>query len=157
MTNSLPIAQLLTASKETDLILIGGYIYPRTGVAMGPLSIASMEGIRVRKSILRRGGIVAEGVFNSNSLLVETERRMMECGQEIILVADSSKFGRLALSKLCGLEEIDLLITDPAIKDEHRAWLAGAGVTTRIAALADLEPTPSRSPSNGLPTRIETP
>jgi DeoR/GlpR family transcriptional regulator of sugar metabolism len=152
VTNSLPIA-----SKETDLILIGGYIYPRTGVAMGPLSIASLEGIRVRKSILGAGGIVAEGVFNSNSLLVETERRMMECGQEVILVADSSKFGRLALSKLCGLEEIDLLITDPAIKDEHRSWLADAGVTTRIASLAEPEQTPSRSPSNGLPTRIETP
>src|SRR5436305_1294476 len=61
VTNSLPIAQLLTASKETDLILIGGYVYPRTGVAMGPLAIATMQGIRAHKVIMGAGGIVAEG------------------------------------------------------------------------------------------------
>src|SRR4051812_18158481 len=64
VTNSLPIATLLAASKETDLILIGGYVYPRTGVALGPLAISMMKGIRVRKAILGAGGIVAEGVFN---------------------------------------------------------------------------------------------
>ena len=78
VTNSLPIAQLLASSPQTDLILIGGYIYPRTGVALGPLAIASMQSIRVRTAILGAGGIVAEGIYNSNSLLVETERQMME-------------------------------------------------------------------------------
>ena len=38
VTNSLPIAQLAASSKETELILIGGSVYPRTGVALGPLS-----------------------------------------------------------------------------------------------------------------------
>jgi DeoR/GlpR family transcriptional regulator of sugar metabolism len=55
--------------------------------------------------MLGAGGIVAEGVYNSNSLLVETERQMMQCAQEVLLVADHTKFGRLALSRLCGLEE----------------------------------------------------
>ena len=44
VTNSLPIAQLLASSKATDLILIGGYVYPRTGVALGPLAIADDAG-----------------------------------------------------------------------------------------------------------------
>ena len=43
VTNSLPIAQLLASSQQTDLILIGGYVYPRTGVALGPLAIATMQ------------------------------------------------------------------------------------------------------------------
>src|SRR3954468_6141208 len=59
VTNSLPIAQLLAASKPIDLILIGGYVFPRTGVALGPLAIAAMQEIRVRKAILGAGGIVA--------------------------------------------------------------------------------------------------
>ena len=56
VTNSLPIAQLLASSKQTDLILIGGYVYPRTGVALGPLAMATMQAIRVRKAILGREG-----------------------------------------------------------------------------------------------------
>ena len=133
VTNSLPIAQLLTASKETDLILIGGYVYPRTGVAMGPLAIATMKGLRAHKVIMGAGGVVAEGIFNSNSLLVETERTMMACAQEVVLVADGSKFGRLSLSRLCGLEEIGRLITDPSIPDEYRVLFDAAKVPVHVA------------------------
>ncbi len=61
VTNSLPIAQLLASSQQTDLILIGGYVYPRTGVALGPLAIATMQSIRVRTAILGRGRDRARG------------------------------------------------------------------------------------------------
>jgi DeoR/GlpR family transcriptional regulator of sugar metabolism len=135
VTNSLPIAQLAASSKETDLILIGGYVYPRTGVALGPLAISMMQGIRVRKSILGAGGIVAEGVYNSNLLLVETERQMMACGQDVMIVADHSKFGRLSLTFLCALEAIDDLVVDPDLAEADRAMLEAAGVRVHFAPL----------------------
>jgi len=144
VTNSLPIAQLLASSQQTDLILIGGYIYPRTGVALGPLAIATMQSIRVRTAILGAGGIVAEGIYNSNSLLVETERQMMECGQEVMIVADHTKFGRLALARLCGLEDVDQVVVDSALSDQDRAMLEGAGVSIHEATVAEPRP------SNGL-------
>ncbi len=137
VTNSLPIAQLLASSPQTDLILIGGYIYPRTGVALGPLAIASMQSIRVRTAILGAGGIVAEGIYNSNSLLVETERQMMDCGQEVMIVADHTKFGRLALARLCGLEDVDQVVVDSALSDQDRAMLEGAGVSIHEAAVSE--------------------
>ena len=133
VTNSLPIAHLLASRAETDLILIGGYIYPRTGVAMGPLAIATMQGLRVRSVIMGAGGIVAEGIYNSNSLLVETERRMMECGQEVIVVADSSKFGKLSLTRLCGLEDVSRFVVDPGLTPEYRALLSDRNVELSVA------------------------
>jgi DeoR family transcriptional regulator, fructose operon transcriptional repressor len=147
VTNSLPIAHLLSASKETDLILIGGYVYPRTGVAMGPLAIATMQGLRAHKVIMGAGGIVAEGVFNSNSLLVETERQMMRCGQEVIVVADRSKFGKLSLTRLCGLEEVHRMVVDPGLPDEYRALLDAAGVALHLAETAT---NPAAGGPNGL-------
>jgi len=135
VTNSLPIAQLAASSKETDLILIGGYVYPRTGVALGPLAIAMMQGIRVRRAVLGAGGIVAEGVYNSNLLLVETERQMMACGQDVTIVADHSKFGRLSLAFLCKLDAIRDLVVDPGLSVGDRAMLEAAGVTVHLAAL----------------------
>src|SRR5437763_3483191 len=133
VTNSLPIAHLVASGKEADLILIGGYVYPRTGVALGPLAVAMMQGIRVRKAILGAGGIVAEGIYNSNLLLVETERRMMSCGQEVVIVADHSKFGRLALARLCGLDEVQHVVVDQGLSDEHRGVLEAAGVAIHLA------------------------
>lgn len=139
VTNSLPIAQLAAPYKDTDLILIGGYVYPRTGVAMGPIAIASMQGIHVHKVMMGAGGIVAEGVYNSNSLLVETERQMMQCGQEVLLLADHSKFGRLSLSRLCGLDEVQYLVVDPGLPDEFRCLFDAAGVTIHQAPMAVAE------------------
>jgi DeoR/GlpR family transcriptional regulator of sugar metabolism len=133
VTNSLPIAQLLASSQQTDLILIGGYIYPRTGVALGPLAIATMQSIRVRTAILGAGGIVPEGIYNSNLLLVETERQMMSCGQEVLIVADHTKFGRLALARLCGLDEVHSIVVDSGLSREHRAMLEAAGLAIHIA------------------------
>lgn len=135
VTNSLPIAHLASSSKETDLILIGGYVYPRTGVALGPLAIAMMQGIRVRRAILGAGGIMAEGVYNSNLLLVETERQMMACGQEVMIVADRSKFGRLSLAFLCGLDAVRDLVVDAGLSEGDRAMVEAAGVTVHVAPL----------------------
>ena len=104
---------------------------------MGPLAIATMQGIRVRKAILGAGGIVADGIYNSNLLLVETERQMMACGQEVVIVADHTKFGRLALARLCGLDEVHRLVTDPGLADEYRAILEEAGVTIHLASLGE--------------------
>jgi DeoR/GlpR family transcriptional regulator of sugar metabolism len=151
VTNSLPIAQLLASSQSTDLILIGGYVYPRTGVAMGPLAIATLEGIRVRKAILGAGGIMADGIYNSNLMLVETERQMMACGQEVVIVADHTKFGRLALAKLCGLDQVNRLVTDPGLPDSFRAILEAAGLSIHLASLFEAQNT------NGTTSGIESP
>src|SRR5206468_11137509 len=123
--------------KSVDLILIGGYIYPRTGVALGPLAVATMQGIRVRKAVLGAGGVVADGIYNSNLLLVETERQMMSCGQEVIIVADHTKFGRLALARLCGLDEVHRVVTDDGLPDDYRRVLDAAGVGVHLARAAD--------------------
>jgi DeoR/GlpR family transcriptional regulator of sugar metabolism len=137
VTNSLPIVQLLAASQQTDLILIGGYVYPRTGVALGPLAVATMQAIRVRTAILGAGGIVSEGIYNSNSLLVDTERQMMSCGQEIMIVADHTKFGRLALARLCGLDEVDHVVVDAGLSADDREILRDSGVAIHIAPLQE--------------------
>jgi DeoR/GlpR family transcriptional regulator of sugar metabolism len=135
VTNSLPIAQLLASSATIDLVLIGGFVYPRTGVALGPLAVAAMQGIRVRTAILGAGGIVADGIYNHNLLLVETERQMMACGQDVMIVADATKFGRQALARLCGLDEIRRLVVDPGLPDEYRRLLDSAGVQIHIASV----------------------
>jgi DeoR/GlpR family transcriptional regulator of sugar metabolism len=137
VTNSLPIAHLLASNQQTELILIGGYVYPRTGVALGPLSIGTMEKIRVRRAVLGAGGIVPEGIYNSNSLLVETERQMMSCGQEIMIVADHTKFGRLALARLCGLEEVHRFVIDSEASDESRDMLEQAGALVHVAPVLE--------------------
>src|SRR5205807_1729439 len=128
VTNSLPIANLFASSRETDLVMIGGYVYPKTGVALGPLTVRMMEDIHVHQTILSVGGLTAKGLFNSNLLLVETERRMMRCADEIVVVADHTKVGRQALAFLCELSAIDTLIVDNQLTSGQRELIEQASV-----------------------------
>jgi DeoR family transcriptional regulator, fructose operon transcriptional repressor len=120
VTNSLPIANLFASSRETDLVMIGGYVYPKTGVALGPLTVKMMDEIHVHQTILSVGGITAKGLFNSNLLLVESERQMMRCADEVVVVADHTKVGRQALAFLCELSAVDTLIVDGGLTPQQR-------------------------------------
>jgi DeoR family transcriptional regulator, fructose operon transcriptional repressor len=120
VTNSLPIAALFGSARDTDVILLGGYVYPKTGVALGPWTVRMMEDIHVHQTILSVGGITPRGLFNSNLLLVETERQMMRCADEVVVIADHTKIGRSALAFLCELSSIDTLIVDGRLTSEQR-------------------------------------
>jgi DeoR/GlpR family transcriptional regulator of sugar metabolism len=123
VTNSLPIANLFASNREADLVILGGYIYPRTGVALGPLTVKMLEDIHVHQTVLSVGGITAKGLFNSNLLLAETERRMMRCADEVVVVADHTKIGRQNLAFLCDLAAVDTLIVDHQLTDDQRALI----------------------------------
>jgi DeoR family transcriptional regulator, fructose operon transcriptional repressor len=137
VTNSLPIAQLFASSRETDLVILGGYVYPKTGVALGPLTVRMMEDVHVHQTILGVGGITAKGLFNSNLLLVETERRMLRCADEVVVVADHTKVGRQNLAFLCELNAIDTLIVDAQLTPQQRQLLDDAEVRLILAGSAD--------------------
>jgi len=127
VTNSVPIVNLLVNQPGIELIAIGGYVYPQTGVALGPIAQAALKAVHARRLIMSVGGITEAGLFNSNSLLVETERQMMESADEVWVVTDSSKLGRSALTHLAPLDSMDRLITNE-LPPEWRERLGDAGV-----------------------------
>jgi DeoR/GlpR family transcriptional regulator of sugar metabolism len=133
VTNSLPIAQLIASHHETELILLGGYVYPRTGVALGPLTQRVLADIHVQQTVMSVGGLSAKGLFNSNLLLVETERLMMRCADEVVVVADHTKIGRPALAFLCALSDVDTLIVDGGLGAEQRALVDGSDARLIVA------------------------
>jgi len=136
VTNSLPVANLFASSRETDLVILGGYVYPKTGVALGPLTIRMMQDLHVHQAVMSCGGIASGGLFNSNLLLVETQRQMMRCADEVVVVADHTKIGRSALAFLCDLGEIDTLIVDGGLTPGQRELLERSEVRLVVAGEA---------------------
>ncbi len=128
LTNSLPIAALLMNRAEIELIFIGGYVYPKTGVALGEQSVEALKRMHATRLVMSTGGITSEGLFNSNALLVETERQMIRAADRVTLVADSSKFGQRALSHLCSLDVLDEIVTDEGVSGEWCQVMESAGI-----------------------------
>ncbi len=128
VTNSLPVANLFAASDQADLVLLGGYVHSRTAVSLGPYANQMLATLNVQKAFLSIAGADARGFYNSNLLLVETERAMMGCADQTIVVADSSKFGKSSLARLCELNQIQTLVTDDQLSPAWRERVAQQGV-----------------------------
>ena len=117
-----------------ELIFLGGYVYPKTGVALGSLTVEALKGVHARRLVMSVGGITEAGLFNSNSLLVETERQMMEAADEVIVVTDSGKLGHSELAHLCPLNDVDRMVVDKGITDEWKEIVKDHGIELIIAS-----------------------
>jgi len=137
VTNSLPIANVLSCASNIELTFVGGYIYPRTGVAVGPIACQALGALHASKAIISLAGITEEGLFNANMLMVEGDQRMMDAADEVIVVADSSKCGHKALARICGLDRVHRVVSDDRLAPEWQECLRKAGVEVILAPVSE--------------------
>jgi DeoR/GlpR family transcriptional regulator of sugar metabolism len=137
VTNSLPVANLFMASVASDLVVIGGYMHTRTGVLVGPHALKMLDDLNVRKAVLSIAAISEGGFYNSNLLLVEMKRAVMQAADEVIVVADSTKFGHKSLTHLCGWDQVDDLVVAHEITEDWRSKVIAAGVKLIVAGETD--------------------
>lgn len=134
VTNSLPVANLFSSAGRMEVVVSGGVIYPKLGVLVGPMAVASFTQVHADVAIMSCGGLTPEGITNSHGLLIEIQRAMMQAAGRVILCVDHTKFGRQSISRLCGLDEIDTVITNQLPAEAMQQALAAAGVELIVAA-----------------------
>ena len=134
ITNSLPVANLFSSAGKMEVVVSGGVIYPKLGVLVGPLAVAAFGQVHADVAIMSCGGLTPEGITNSHGLLIEIQLAMMQAAGRVILCVDHTKFGRQSISRLCGLEAIDTIITNILPPVEMQAALEKAGVELIVAA-----------------------
>jgi DeoR family fructose operon transcriptional repressor len=133
VTNSLPVANLFASANRVEVILAGGVIYPRLGVLVGPMTVEAFSKMRADVAIMSAGGITLEGITNSHALLIDIQRAMLKAAQKIIFCLDHTKFGRQSVSQLCGLDLVDVIVTDSRAPQELVAGLRERGVEVVLA------------------------
>ncbi len=133
VTNSLPVANLFASAARTDVVLLGGYVSPRTGVCLGPYANELLGRLHVTTTVLSAAGITAEGLFNAHLLLAETEQAMLKAAGRVIVVADSSKFGHKSLTFVSALDAIDLFVSDDGLSADWRETIRSADADLVIA------------------------
>lgn len=111
-TNSLPVANLFASSNQAEVIISGGVVYPRLGVLVGPLAERAFAEIHADVAIMGGSGITGDGIYNSHALLIGIQRAMLAAAERVIFCLDHTKFGRKSMARVCGLEEVDCVVTD---------------------------------------------
>ena len=129
VTNALNIATELAVRQHIKIVTTGGVARPQSYELTGPLATCVLERVALDLAILGVDGIDAvagatahhEGEASINQLMARQARK-------VIIVADSSKVGRRAFARICGLADIDVLVTDTGIAHDDMVVLQEAGV-----------------------------
>jgi len=118
VTNSISLlGELKKGWPNVEVITTGGYFYPKSNVLLGSPAIEAINRMQVDKAFVSAAGVTADGMYNSNVLVVEFERAVISRATETFLLADSSKLGHASLMRVCGLEDIDTLVTVGPVPD----------------------------------------
>jgi DeoR/GlpR family transcriptional regulator of sugar metabolism len=133
ITNSLPIAEVFGDSRQIEITLAGGYLYPRLRATVGPLCEQVLSSVRADLLIMGIGGVTESGFSNSNTLIVGPELKMIQAARKLIIVTDHTKFGRGSVIHLAPLSEADLVVSDMALSQQYRDMLKAHNVEVLLA------------------------
>lgn len=133
MTNSLAIAEIFKDSRQIELTLTGGYLYPRLRVMLGPLCEQMLSGVTADVLMMGIGGATEAGFSNNNTLVVGPQRKMIEVSRKVVIVADHTKFGRGAMIHLAPLDRADTVVSGVELAPEYKAMLEKRGVEVLLA------------------------
>lgn len=113
ITNSVEILVELFDVPEWTVISTGGVSREKSFALLGPRTDQAIQSYHVDKAIISCKGLSLEaGITDSDPQDANSKRLMMQSAKEKILVADSSKFGEIAFTKVADWRELTHIVTD---------------------------------------------
>jgi len=129
ITSSLYVVLHLLQDKNIEILQLGGYIRHSSGSVIGSYAEHILGNISCSKLFLGVDGFDLEyGLSTTNLEEAQLNKKMLHSVQKIIVLADSSKFGKKSFAKICDLDQIHELITDKGISPEIKRKIEEKGV-----------------------------
>ena len=129
VTNSPHIALSLSNRPELSVLLIGGRLRSKTASTVDAWAIDALQDIRVSIAFMGANGISVErGATTPDPSEAAVKRGMVQAAKEVVILADSTKFGDEKFARFANISEISKLITDKALPNYAVTALEGAGV-----------------------------
>ncbi len=119
ITNSVEIIIELFDVPEWKVLSTGGASREGSLALVGPQTDKMIRDYHVDKAIISCKGVdMKTGITDSDELLANNKRTMLEAAKEKILVVDSTKFDKTAFTSIGKLEDVTCIVTDkkPAAK-----------------------------------------
>lgn len=134
ITPSLRAAEVLAGEPGLRLMVTGGMVRPGELSLVGDLAEGAFRDFRFDTFVMGVGGIDPDaGLTEFNPEDARVKRAALASARRCIVVADSSKLGKVAFARICPLERVDALVTDPEAPAEVVAALEGAAVEVLTA------------------------
>jgi DeoR/GlpR family transcriptional regulator of sugar metabolism len=119
ITNSLPVINTLSGLPEISVIVLGGMLRDSELSFIGHITEQALAEVRAEKVFIGTRAIsLDQGLTNDYLQETMTDRAILKAGREVIVVADHSKFGRVATALLAPIESIHTIVTDEGTQQD---------------------------------------
>lgn len=134
VTNALNIAFELAGRPSVKIVVTGGVARSESYELVGPLAEQTLGEINMEVVFLGADGISLDaGLTTHHEVEAHTDRALIRRAHTTIAVADGSKLGKTAFSRICDLGVVDELITDDKADPSIVARLGDLGVKVTLA------------------------
>ncbi len=134
ITNSTNIALTLQENGWEEIVLSGGVFRTPSDALVGPYADNTLRTLNADVLFLGVHGIHPDaGLTTPNTAEAETDRHLVDAGQKIVVVADHTKIGVVALAKIVPLSRVDVLITDEKAPQDTLREIELVGVRVLVA------------------------
>lgn len=133
VTPSIPIANLFFDRSDVRLILPGGIVRPGENSMVGEFARRNLELLFVDRLFLAVAAIDSQaGLTEYNMDDAAVKQTLIRNAKEVILVADSSKFEKIAFASVAPFSILHHLITNEEPPQELLAALKNCGVSVHV-------------------------
>ncbi|WP_445736880.1 DeoR/GlpR family DNA-binding transcription regulator [Mariniflexile sp.] len=133
ITSSLYVVLHLIHDKNIEILQLGGYVRHSSASVIGAYAAQILDNVSCSKLFLGVDGIDLDyGLSTTNLEEAQLNQKMLASAQKIIVLADSSKFGKKSFAKICDLNAINEIITDKEISPIIKKRLEEKGVVVTI-------------------------
>lgn len=124
ITNAHAHAAVLSALPNVSVLLLGGHVRQRTGASVGRWAIDALDGVCADVALLGTNGLDAgRGLTTPDQAEADVKEAMVRAARRRIVLADSSKAGEVHLHRFARIDDLDLVITDEDLDEDHLAEL----------------------------------
>jgi DeoR family transcriptional regulator of aga operon len=129
ITNALNVATLLAEYKNINVIVPGGILRKNSLSLIGILAEKGFKDYFCDKVFLGVDGFDLDfGISTPSPEEAHLNQIMIEISKEVIVLTDSSKFERRGFAFIAPVTKINTVVTDKALRPEHKAKLESLGV-----------------------------
>lgn len=133
ITSALNVALELIRHPEIEILQLGGILRKSSSSVAGSYAEKFLEDFSCSKLFLGVDGIDIEfGLTTTNVMEAHLNQQMIKTAQKTIVLADSSKFGKRGFGRICGLEEVEQVITDSGVSGHTVKILEDMGIEVTI-------------------------
>ncbi len=133
VTNNTLVLPYARANPAVRLTLVGGEFRSATESTVGPVALQELEKFHVRKAFVGTDGFTMDKGLTTHLVEgAEIVKKMASQAKETILVADSTKYGKIGFVKVLPLSSVGRIITDSDLSEEARAVFAEQDIKLEI-------------------------